>query len=78
LSRFAIASAICLAFAMPAAAAPLKQVYAKPKVVKRGDYADPFYGRQNGRICARWCLQDRNPCDPPDFKVADGRCFWQD
>ena len=40
----------------------------------RGSYSDPFFGRQNGQICRRWCLEDRNPCDPPNFKVADGRC----
>ena len=40
----------------------------------RGSYSDPFFGRQNGQICRRWCIEDRNPCDPPNFKVADGRC----
>jgi hypothetical protein len=59
----------------PADAAPVKQVYKKPQIVKRGDYADPYYGRQGGRICPRWCLQDRSPCDPPNFKAADRRCF---
>jgi hypothetical protein len=59
-----------------AVAAPLPQVYAKPRVIQRGDYADPFYGRQGNRICRRWCLEDRNPCDPPEFKAADGRCFY--
>jgi len=59
----------------PAEAAAVKQVYKKPQVVRRGDYSDPYYGRQGGRICPRLCLQDRSPCDPPHFKTADRRCF---
>ena len=39
-----------------------------------GSYADPYFGRQNGQVCRRWCLEDRNPCDPPNFKEQDGRC----
>ena len=56
---------------------PLKQVYRKPGPIQPGSYADPYYGRQGNRICPRWCLQDRNPCDPPEFKIADGRCYWE-
>ena len=46
-----------------------------------GSYADPYWGRQGGLICRRWCLDDRNPCDPVQYKEADGRCngertFW--
>lgn len=25
--------------------------------------------------CVKWCFRDLNPCDPPEFKRADGRCF---
>jgi len=32
------------------------------------------YGKQNGRYCPRMCAEDRNPCDPISFKIADGRC----
>jgi hypothetical protein len=39
-----------------------------------GGYADPFWGRQGNNICRRWCLEDRSPCDPVQYKVADGRC----
>ncbi|CAH1662804.1 hypothetical protein [Chelatococcus asaccharovorans] len=28
--------------------------------------------------CRPWCPRDTNPCDPPDFKIADGRCDWRD
>ena len=24
--------------------------------------------------CVKWCRTDQNPCDPPLFKRADGRC----
>jgi hypothetical protein len=33
----------------------------------------PAYGRQ-GAVCQRWCPEDSSPCDPVNFKVADGRC----
>ncbi len=26
-------------------------------------------------VCVPWCNWDSNPCDPPQFKMADGRCF---
>jgi len=39
-----------------------------------GSYADPYWGRQGNYICRRWCLEDRNPCDPVQAKDADGRC----
>jgi len=41
------------------------RTYPTPRNHVPGDYADPYYGRQGGQICRRWCLEDRNPCDPP-------------
>lgn len=76
-SRVLIGAMLCCIAIAPISAKPLEQVYSKPKPFKRGDYNDPYFGRQGGRICARWCLQDRNPCDPPSYKVADGRCYWE-
>jgi hypothetical protein len=58
-----------------AEAAQAKKRQPQPNVIERGSYADPYFGRQGGRICPRWCLEDRNPCDPPQYKVADGRCY---
>ena len=26
------------------------------------------------QTCVPWCRYDYNPCDPPGFKIADGRC----
>ncbi len=41
----------------------------------------PVLDRSTGRVCQRWCEWDDVPCDPPSFKIADGRCrsrngFW--
>lgn len=55
---------------------PAKQVHPKPSSFQPGSYADPYYGRQGNQICPRWCLEDRNPCDPPNFKISDGRCSF--
>ena len=39
----------------------------------RNDGYNPNEGLQpNG--CVKQCPLDLNPCDPPDFKRADGRC----
>jgi hypothetical protein len=59
----------------PAAA---QRAYPTPYDHEPGDYADPYYGRQGNEICRRWCLRDRNPCDPVHYKVADGRCSRRD
>lgn len=39
-----------------------------------GSSSDPYWGRLGGYICRRWCIEDRNPCDPARYKDADGRC----
>ena len=38
---------------------------------------DP-YGRPAAPVCVPWCPHDDNPCDPPAFKIADGRCSFND
>ena len=38
---------------------------------------DPF-GRAAAPVCVPWCPYDDNPCDPPAFKIADGRCSFND
>ncbi|TGD94750.1 hypothetical protein EU555_31365 [Methylobacterium nonmethylotrophicum] len=30
--------------------------------------------RTGPQVCQRWCEADHVPCDPPNFKIADGRC----
>lgn len=27
-----------------------------------------------GGVCTPWCPFDLSPCDPPQFKISDGRC----
>lgn len=34
-----------------------------------------FEGPRAGPQCVPWCNWDSNPCDPPQYKIADGRCF---
>ena len=37
-------------------------------------------GRTTGRLCRQLCAADVTPCDPPEYKIADGRCqdpMWQ-
>lgn len=47
--------------------------------VARRDRAKPVKKRSRAvRICRKWCAADLNPCDPPSFKIADGRCSWDD
>lgn len=39
------------------------------------------YARYYDRGCVPLCQFDRSPCDPIQFKIADGRCedpFWGD
>ena len=39
------------------------------------DGSGNFYTRgAYGQLCMRWCPHDMVPCDPPHFKIADGRC----
>ncbi len=38
---------------------------------RAGDNPPPRTGPQ---ACQRWCETDYVPCDPPNFKIADGRC----
>ncbi|CAH1651513.1 conserved hypothetical protein [Hyphomicrobiales bacterium] len=49
----------------------IKTQQKKKKKVYRNRQAVP-------QQCRPWCPRDTNPCDPPDFKIADGRCDWRD
>jgi hypothetical protein len=61
------AAAIGALFGQPAAAQYDRRapVYRDPP-----PYATP-YGRA---YCQKLCALDMTPCDPPEFKRADGRC----
>jgi hypothetical protein len=32
--------------------------------------------QQGQRVCQPLCSTDTSPCDPPEFKAADGRCAY--
>ena len=69
--RFGIVLAALAAtgFAAPASAQYYR--YARPA------YAPPTYysgAASNGFYCRPLCPSDTTPCDPPEFKRADGRC----
>ncbi|ACA15396.1 hypothetical protein M446_0843 [Methylobacterium sp. 4-46] len=41
----------------------------------RGEPGWGYYPPRTGpRVCQKWCEADLVPCDPPNFKIADGRC----
>lgn len=46
----------------------------------RGFYPNPYYTGRSGQFgapaaqCQKLCSADFSPCDPPEFKRADGRC----
>lgn len=39
-------------------------------------YGTTGYARDGDvrNTCVKLCRRDMNPCDPPEFKAADGRC----
>jgi hypothetical protein len=66
-----IAAAALLA-ALPALAqSPHRQRHqGAPSEEGRSVYAPPQ------RVCIPLCSMDTSPCDPPEFKHADGRCDY--
>lgn len=37
----------------------------------------PRLSAEAGVLCVKQCPNDALPCDPPSYKVADGRCTTQ-
>ncbi len=37
----------------------------------------PRLSDATGRLCVKQCPADTLPCDPPSYKIADGRCTTQ-
>jgi hypothetical protein len=72
---FVLIASIPLSAASAQADPSPRKFHSRSRGIEPGGYADPYYGRANGQRCPRWCEEDRNPCDPPHFKEADGRCF---
>jgi hypothetical protein len=70
---------LALALLLPASLAAAQP---QPRQDPRADRAGARDARQRGfeapragPVCVPWCSWDQNPCDPPQFKIADGRCF---
>lgn len=65
------------ALATLASAALAQPVYVQRRAPAYAESYDapysPAYGRQ-AQVCQRWCPEDASPCDPVNFKIADGRC----
>ncbi len=73
--------ALSLAFLslLPAAASaqgapPRERVVSERVIVERRAAPGVVARPQVERVCIPWCSSDTNPCDPPEFKAADGRC----
>jgi hypothetical protein len=49
---------------------------AGPRRAARGVYEDepPAASARYAGRCQAWCDRDYSPCDPANFKIADGRC----
>ena len=41
----------------------------------RWEESRPLATAPAGAVCRPWCTRDLTPCDPPNFKIADGRCL---
>jgi hypothetical protein len=68
-----------LFLAAPALAQPYPFLDDGPEVTGSVRAAPPgvYAERPDGfgpRVCQKWCPADMVPCDPPNFKIADGRC----
>lgn len=70
--------------ALKIAALTLAALTALPALVEAGprraprqaeDYQEqPAYNPRQANRCMPWCDRDTSPCDPANFKIADGRC----
>jgi hypothetical protein len=54
---------------------PRERVVSEPVIVERRGGA-PVLVQRRQNVCIPWCSGDLNPCDPPEFKAADGRCSF--
>ena len=67
---------ICLVLACIATAPALAQSafrYDRDGVARRASPPSRASARAP-RTCQAWCVADTVPCDPPEYKIADGRC----
>ncbi|MGA8599983.1 MAG: hypothetical protein WB663_01100 [Beijerinckiaceae bacterium] len=70
-ATLAVLTAAALITALPAAAQSHRPRHHAPAYEEaRSVYAPPQ------RVCMPLCSMDTSPCDPPEFKHADGRCDY--
>jgi hypothetical protein len=72
-----VLAALALLPAVPALAQyePQGRVVSERLIVERRGGPPVAYQSRPQNACVPWCSGDNNPCDPPEFKAADGRCF---
>jgi hypothetical protein len=65
---FVTSAAVAAAFATPASAQYYRRapIYVEP--------APPYVVPGRAFYCQKLCPTDMSPCDPPEYKRADGRC----
>ncbi len=56
--------------------APRERILSERVIVERRAGPPVAARGPTERVCVPWCPADLNPCDPPDYKRADGRCMW--
>ncbi len=75
--RLVIAAAALAGLSAPAlaqGAIPQGHAVSERVIVERRAGVPLLVQGPRGRVCVPWCPADSNPCDPPEFKSADGRC----
>ncbi|WP_245239760.1 hypothetical protein [Methylobacterium variabile] len=75
-SRALLALALLL-LAAPSAHAQQSGPFFDPDAtgsLRGGRWSGEPVPRTGPQVCQRWCETDYVPCDPPNFKIADGRC----
>ncbi len=74
--RLEVASGMLAMFGFLATGPAFAQSRHGYRQVPRGD--NPTYSGvpnvPDDQGCVKWCFRDLGPCDPPEFKRADGRC----
>ena len=74
-------SAVALAVASTGGEASAHQdgfgARAAPQAADPPEGFQPRLSAETGSLCVKQCPNDSLPCDPPSYKVADGRCTEQ-
>lgn len=74
----AVAASLATSWPMQASARPL--AFGARSEAVDDDPPEGFQPRlsaASGRLCVKQCPNDSLPCDPPSYKIADGRCTTQ-